>query len=412
MHYSNISFMDSTMIAGNKNMPAQTGEGTVVGNSGNGYAQITYISEKSSDSSLKTLKIDKGIMTPEFSSDVKEYNVKLNEDEYIVNFSLETNDPLATTNKEEYENVAVLAGNTRHKINVYAQDGTRTQYIINFERTANSINYIEGITVNNKYYEFKKGIYDYQIILPYDEEDIIEISADYLRPTQKIEGLGTALLRNNEYIANIKVTPEDKTNTTTYHVTITKESSNKLKSLAVAGVNLVPTFSPDTQEYNIKIVSTITNLEVSTTAYDSTAKIEIKGDKNIPLGNSQIQIKVSTASLEDKVYTINVESLSEISEEYTPKEENGYEEFISNVNGKYRIELWGAQGESGNAATGYGAYTSGEIDLKKGESLFIYVGKSGANGGYNGGGNNFTNRNNQNAGGGATDVRLTPRTME
>ena len=94
--------------------------------------------------------------------------------------------------------------------------------------------------------------------------------------------------------------------------------------------------------------------------------------------------------------------------------------------GYYTIELWGASG--GGTNSGNGAYTSGEILLTKGETLYFYVGAKGTagdyngvigTGGYNGGANggkayfsggyNYTSGS---GGGGATDVRLTNGTWD
>ena len=85
--------------------------------------------------------------------------------------------------------------------------------------------------------------------------------------------------------------------------------------------------------------------------------------------------------------------------------------------GKYKIELWGASGgiASDSSVQGRGGYTSGTIDLKKNDKLYIYVGERGSNsksttfnGGGSGGNSNLITSNSQvgNSGGGATDVRL------
>ena len=85
--------------------------------------------------------------------------------------------------------------------------------------------------------------------------------------------------------------------------------------------------------------------------------------------------------------------------------------------GKYKIELWGASGgiASDSSIQGRGGYTSGTIDLKKNDKLYIYVGERGSNsksttfnGGGSGGNSNLITSNSQvgNSGGGATDVRL------
>ena len=97
-----------------------------------------------------------------------------------------------------------------------------------------------------------------------------------------------------------------------------------------------------------------------------------------------------------------------------------YEEFTVEYSGYYKLEVWGAQGGSG----GKGGYSSGYINLKKGEKLYIYIGGKGKDstnvgnsyleGGFNGGGNSGIASwyspfnaycNCFGSGGGATDIR-------
>ena len=90
------------------------------------------------------------------------------------------------------------------------------------------------------------------------------------------------------------------------------------------------------------------------------------------------------------------------------------QEFVAPAAGIYTVEAWGAQGQSTGAAGGNGSYAKGNLFLSKGERVYIYVGCSGANGGYNGGGDAYWYRDgNQNVvipwairGGGASDIRL------
>lgn len=98
--------------------------------------------------------------------------------------------------------------------------------------------------------------------------------------------------------------------------------------------------------------------------------------------------------------------------------------FTAPADGNYKLEAWGAQG---GGTSGYpggsGAYTSGEIYLYQGETIYIYVGGAGQGqtvnqttsnnaGGFNGGGIGLLNHSGNNAvrvfgsGGGATDFRL------
>ena len=45
IHYSGREFTQTQMSSGNQSMPTYDGSSTMVGNTGNGYAKITYMSE-------------------------------------------------------------------------------------------------------------------------------------------------------------------------------------------------------------------------------------------------------------------------------------------------------------------------------------------------------------------------------
>jgi hypothetical protein len=87
--------------------------------------------------------------------------------------------------------------------------------------------------------------------------------------------------------------------------------------------------------------------------------------------------------------------------------------FVAPQDGIYKLEAWGAGGESHYAGRpyGYGGYVKGLVSLKSGQSLGVYVGQygnraSGVRKNWNGGGYNDGGENNAGYGGGATDFRL------
>ena len=72
--------------------------------------------------------------------------------------------------------------------------------------------------------------------------------------------------------------------------------------------------------------------------------------------------------------------------------------------GYYKLEVWGAQGGYRNSTTysGKGGYSVGYINFTEATDLYIYVGGSGSEGGFNGGGV----RDSYDGGGGASDIRV------
>ncbi len=87
--------------------------------------------------------------------------------------------------------------------------------------------------------------------------------------------------------------------------------------------------------------------------------------------------------------------------------------------GTYKLEVWGAQGGSANSYLGgYGGYSTGKVNLEKGDKLYINIGGQGTSGingtvgittgGYNGGGSGYTQGSSTNSGGGggATHIAI------
>ncbi len=86
------------------------------------------------------------------------------------------------------------------------------------------------------------------------------------------------------------------------------------------------------------------------------------------------------------------------------------------ASGTYKLEVWGGQGGSVSSSNygGYGAYSTGTVQLEKGTKLYVYVGGGGyavsksqvvVYGGYNGGGNgNGYGDKTVGSGGGATHI--------
>jgi type II secretory pathway pseudopilin PulG len=138
-------------------------------------------------------------------------------------------------------------------------------------------------------------------------------------------------------------------------------------------------------------------------------------DKNGNKLNVYVTGFVDTSVLGTYYLTYNVEDLSVrrkvvvYSKTYTFEYTGGYQVFTAPISGKYKVELWGAQGPSGPG--GKGAYTKGEIYLLAGDVLYIYVGQSLATANttsFNGG----TGTGGGTPGGGATDIRIIPGTWD
>ena len=101
---------------------------------------------------------------------------------------------------------------------------------------------------------------------------------------------------------------------------------------------------------------------------------------------------------------------------YVFKYTGDYQTFVAPYNGVYKLEVWGASGGDSDIVSfgGKGGYSKGYYSMKKGETIYIYVGGEGntstsgsSAGGYNGGGDGAIGSYGQpvGGGGGATDIR-------
>ena len=83
----------------------------------------------------------------------------------------------------------------------------------------------------------------------------------------------------------------------------------------------------------------------------------------------------------------------------------GEQVFTAPVNGTYKFELWGAQGGA-YYQTATGSYVSGELNTKKDNKFYVYVGRSGLDSSSTDYVFNYGYQNYTKTGGGATDIRL------
>ena len=123
----------------------------------------------------------------------------------------------------------------------------------------------------------------------------------------------------NEVI--FKFTSEDEKNTEEYKFIIyrgeTTDGSNKLAGLNIKDYNINEQFDENTLDYTASVPYEVENLEINATSADKNAKVEIKGNNNLKVGENVITITVTPTDEENeiKIYNITV-----IREEYVSEE--------------------------------------------------------------------------------------------
>ena len=132
-HYSGKIFEEPTMIAGNASMPTHDGTGTMTGNTGAGYAKITYLEFKKSDATLSSLTITGKELTPTFDSETTEYNLELTSEEDSIEINAVPTDEDATASyNQTVTNISY--GTQTQEVIVTAQDGTINVYTITINK--------------------------------------------------------------------------------------------------------------------------------------------------------------------------------------------------------------------------------------------------------------------------------------
>lgn len=86
------------------------------------------------------------------------------------------------------------------------------------------------------------------------------------------------------------------------------ESNNKnLKSLTISGdYKLTPAFNKDVTEYSLNVASDINSIDIKAVAEDDNAKVTIKGNDKLLMGENTVEVKVTAEDGTTRTYKINV----------------------------------------------------------------------------------------------------------
>ena len=211
-----------------------------------------------------------------------------------------------------------------------------------------------------------------------------------------------------------------------YNIVLTKQPNTKLKFLDFKDQNFAPLFQSDKITYEFEVTPGVIALDTVAIPYDENAKVVVKGAGYIKTGRNTVTITVSREGVEDTVYTIYVQKGENEGEEiYDFPYTGDYQVFVAPKTGLYKFEGWGARGGYARingrlgGTAGLGGYTSGNIKLQEGDTIYIYVGQQGTDSvvkkdsaqAWNGGGLGTWDKTDDEAsgaGGGATDFRLVP----
>ena len=287
---------------------------------------------------------------------------------------------------------------------------------ISVARHRSNNNYLSSLTASNGTLSpaFSPTVQKYDLELDLEVSEV-ELSATLSDSTAAVGGLRKYQIKYGESKkVSISVTNEIG-EVRVYEVNIHRkelpagEHSSKLSDIQFKLDNaddIVPTLDPifhsDTLEYSILISSNLLVLDFDVSTFDPDATITKEGVDQILGASGQFKIHVSSLGCADTTYVINYKRETAPTGVTDYESTGTYQTFIAPANGKYRVELWGAQGQ--DEYGGKGAYTKGDIFLHKDEKIYVYVGDNKPIS-FNGGTSSYAYGGD---GGGATDVRLIP----
>jgi hypothetical protein len=161
--------------------------------------------------------------------------------------------------------------------------------------TLNNDPMLKDIKINGESINFDMFTTEYVITYSVDVNSIdIDAIPDDTNAT--VEIIGDLKLSNKKTEIEIKVTAENKQDTQSYFLYITKgnedETNAYLKNIEIDGCELTPEFNKDIINYSFEYASNLENVNINAIPEDENAKVEIIGNNNLTEVSQTIEIKV------------------------------------------------------------------------------------------------------------------------
>ncbi len=304
--------------AGNKNL--NVGNNVVIlkvtaedGSIRNYTVNITREADnRSSDNTLSSLTVNNHTLSPNFDSDILNYNLTVSNDITDLTVNALANDSKATVVVtggnalkvgSNVVSIKVTAENT--VVRTYNINVTRQDVPLNDDASLGSLG-VAGYNLNPL---FESGVYTYNLTIPYEVSNL-EVNAVANSSLSSVSVTGASNLVVGSNSVNITVTAENG-DTKKYTINVVREekvvdSNNKLSDLSVDGFDITPKFNSDTYDYSMLIPFEVSDLTVNAFAASDKAVVSVSGNTNLQVGQNKIVVKVIAESGVVLDYTINV----------------------------------------------------------------------------------------------------------
>lgn len=262
------------------------------------------IAAKSTDSKLSSLTVSGCSLSPSFNPETTVYSVTTNSQSVTISGTAAGRiDGLGVKNLN-------YGANTFY-VSVVAEAGNKTTYMININRPDNrsSVNTLSSLTLSAGKINFSSGKNDYSVEVD-SKIDNIKINSDLTdSKSQYTVGSKSMNVNLNYGLNTIKISVQAENGSVrTYVIKVTRKDDrskdNTLKEIKLS--TGVISISADKYEYEVKVPYSNENISIDAVSNDSKAKVEIKGEQPLKLGENIFEIVVTAENGEVKTYKLKV----------------------------------------------------------------------------------------------------------
>lgn len=262
---------------------------------------------KSADSSLKSLTIDHGTLSPAFNQNTRTYSATVDADITEINVNAIPNS-LYGSIKSITGNTNLDFGSNQIEIIVEAEDKTTSSYIINVTRKEYDIATLDDIKVDGvSITDFDKDTFEYTLNGVEFSKTSINIETTKSNSYATVTGDGNISLTtgNNEIL--ITVTAQNGTQKV-YKLNIKRDrnSDTSITNLTVAGVEAVNT---DIGIYEVTVPNSVTVLTPNDVLFTTSPDATVTKNLTLPLLTTEVNDYRFTVTAEDgteQEYSIKV----------------------------------------------------------------------------------------------------------
>ena len=308
---------DAVLNTTSKNFTSETKNVTIMVTAEDGTVKnytLKLEREKSSDTTLKSLSLNHGELSPEFNPQTRTYKATVDGTIEEVEVTAIVNFPEAQVIKID-GNTNLEFGNNQIEITVQAENGSQASYIINLTRERRTDATLSDLKINGQTIEsFDKDTTTYVLEdVPYQTTALnIEAIPNDSLATKKGDGLIT--LNTGDNTIKITVTAHDARVTKDYIIKVKRTLNNdtSIKKITLAGQEAQ---KKDDTHYEVTVPNNVTEaneenliVEVSDTLLPSDPKANVSFN-NTPLSTKNLNIVTITVTAEDqteKTYQLEV----------------------------------------------------------------------------------------------------------